>query len=117
MLTGGNKRLIWKGTGDNARYMYHRKKKRNCGSPGSLTVTFIRHDNDHKIPRTPSEIFDLNRQVATRMEKIFLKRGVPVVPSLGKEIFILALRHQLKMMSGNNDIWRQFSLCLLIFDL
>ncbi|KAL9712723.1 Endopolyphosphatase [Leucoagaricus gongylophorus] len=47
-----------------------------------------RHDNDHKIPRTPREIFDLNRQVATRMEKIFLKRGVPVVPSL-----------------GNNDIW------------
>ena len=93
-------------------------KKRNYRSPGSLTVTFIRHDNDHKIPRTPSEIFDLNRQVATRMEKIFLKRGVPVVPSLGKEIFILALPHQLKMMmSGNNDIWRQFSLYLLIFDL
>ncbi|KXN86281.1 Endopolyphosphatase [Leucoagaricus sp. SymC.cos] len=48
-----------------------------------------RHDEDHKIPRTPNEIFDLNRQVAAKMEKIFLKRGIPVVPSL-----------------GNNDIWR-----------
>lgn len=47
-----------------------------------------RHDNDRKIPRTPSEIYTLNRSVAERMERIFLHRGIPVIPSL-----------------GNNDVW------------
>ncbi|TFK75900.1 endopolyphosphatase [Pluteus cervinus] len=42
-----------------------------------------RHDNDRKLPRTPAEIYDLNRAVAKRMEEIFLSRGIPVVPSLG----------------------------------
>jgi len=49
-------------------------------------INYGRHDEDHKIPRTPSEVFDLNRQVATRMENIFLKKGIPVVPSIGKGI-------------------------------
>ncbi|KDR83732.1 hypothetical protein GALMADRAFT_219563 [Galerina marginata CBS 339.88] len=48
-----------------------------------------RHDNDRQLPRTPSEINDLNRAVAARMQKIFTNRGIPVVPSL-----------------GNNDVWR-----------
>ncbi|KAF8655288.1 hypothetical protein AX16_003187 [Volvariella volvacea WC 439] len=47
-----------------------------------------RHDNDRKLPRTPDEIYDLNRAVARRMDEIFLSRGIPVVPSL-----------------GNNDVW------------
>ncbi|KAI0254387.1 Metallo-dependent phosphatase-like protein [Lactifluus subvellereus] len=47
-----------------------------------------RHDNDRKIPRTLKEIYDLNTMLATAMEDIFLKKGVPVVPSL-----------------GNNDVW------------
>ncbi|KAF9055285.1 hypothetical protein BDZ89DRAFT_13863 [Hymenopellis radicata] len=47
-----------------------------------------RHDNDHKVPRTPAEIFDLNRAVAKKMDKIFASKGIPVVPSL-----------------GNNDLW------------
>ncbi|KAF8812426.1 hypothetical protein BYT27DRAFT_6418082 [Phlegmacium glaucopus] len=47
-----------------------------------------RHDNDHKIPRTPSEIYDLNRAVAAKMRKVFSSRDIPVVPSL-----------------GNNDVW------------
>ncbi|KAG5724344.1 Endopolyphosphatase [Termitomyces sp. T112] len=47
-----------------------------------------RHDNDPKIPRTPDEIYALNRAVAAKMRQIFLSRGIPVVPSL-----------------GNNDIW------------
>lgn len=42
-----------------------------------------RHDNDRKIPRTPSEIYTLNRSVAEKMKKIFLHRGIPVIPSLG----------------------------------
>ncbi|TFK43522.1 endopolyphosphatase [Crucibulum laeve] len=47
-----------------------------------------RHDNDRKLPRTPAEIYDLNRSVAGKMKKIFTKRGIPVIPSL-----------------GNNDVW------------
>jgi endopolyphosphatase len=48
----------------------------------------VRHDNDRKIPRTLDEIFGLNSMLATAMENIFLKKGIPVVPSL-----------------GNNDVW------------
>ncbi|KAG1896469.1 Metallo-dependent phosphatase-like protein [Suillus fuscotomentosus] len=80
-----------------------------CDSPFSLTnftldfldehwsseIDFViwtgdnaRHDNDDDIPRTLDEIYDLNRAVAKRMEHVFLKKGIPVVPSL-----------------GNNDIW------------
>jgi hypothetical protein len=43
-----------------------------------------RHDNDRKIPRTLKEIYDLNSMLATGMEDVFLKKGVPVVPSLGE---------------------------------
>ncbi|KAG5343116.1 hypothetical protein C0989_000106 [Termitomyces sp. Mn162] len=42
-----------------------------------------RHDNDPKIPRTPDEIYALNRAVAAKMRQIFSSRGIPVVPSLG----------------------------------
>jgi len=47
-----------------------------------------RHDNDRKNPRTPKNIYDLNRRMAERMEQIFLSRGIPVIPTI-----------------GNNDIW------------
>ena len=43
-----------------------------------------RHDNDRKNPRTPKNIYDLNRQMARRMEDIFLSRGIPVVPTIGE---------------------------------
>jgi len=49
-----------------------------------LSVVLASHDNDHKIPRTLDEIFGLNSMLATAMEKIFLKKGIPVIPSLGK---------------------------------
>lgn len=42
-----------------------------------------RHDNDRKLPRTPAEIYDLNRAVASKMVKIFHSKGIPVVPTLG----------------------------------
>ncbi|KAK0468387.1 Metallo-dependent phosphatase-like protein [Desarmillaria tabescens] len=89
------------------------KKKKNrsnyYGTPYSLTnftldfldkhwasdIDFVvwtgdnaRHDNDRKLPRTPSEIYDLNSVIAKRMEEIFSSRGIPVIPSL-----------------GNNDVW------------
>ncbi|KAG1877519.1 Metallo-dependent phosphatase-like protein [Suillus subluteus] len=86
----------------------------SCDSPFSLTnftldfldehwtseIDFViwtgdnaRHDNDHDIPRPLDEIFDLNRAVAKKMEHVFLRKGIPVVPSL-----------------GNNDIWPHNSL-------
>ncbi|KAI5825266.1 hypothetical protein K523DRAFT_375771 [Schizophyllum commune Tattone D] len=49
-----------------------------------------RHDNDRKTPRTLDEIYALNRAVAAKMERVFLRKGIPVVPSL-----------------GNNDVWRE----------
>ncbi|PPQ94043.1 hypothetical protein CVT25_009891 [Psilocybe cyanescens] len=48
-----------------------------------------RHDNDRKLPRTPSEINDLNRAIASKMQSAFGSKGIPVVPSL-----------------GNNDVWQ-----------
>ncbi|KAI0320832.1 hypothetical protein OF83DRAFT_1162184 [Amylostereum chailletii] len=48
------------------------------------------HDNDRKLPRSLKEIYELNTAVATKMEDVFLKRGIPVVPSM-----------------GNNDVWRK----------
>jgi hypothetical protein len=49
-----------------------------------LSVVLASHDNDRKIPRTLDEIFGLNSMLATAMENIFLKKGIPVVPSLGE---------------------------------
>ncbi|SCV03577.1 LAME_0H11540g1_1 [Lachancea meyersii CBS 8951] len=51
----------------------------------------IRHDNDRRNPRTESQIFDLNAQMAQRFEKIFRNPDnidprdfdVEVIPSLG----------------------------------
>ncbi|KAG0709642.1 hypothetical protein DFH29DRAFT_869942 [Suillus ampliporus] len=48
-----------------------------------------RHDEDDEIPRALDEIFALNRIVAKKMEDVFLRKGIPVVPSL-----------------GNNDVWQ-----------
>jgi hypothetical protein len=50
----------------------------------SSSVVFASHDKDRKIPRTLKEICDLNGMLATEMENIFLKKGIPVVPSLGE---------------------------------
>ncbi|KAL5507973.1 hypothetical protein ACEPAH_5591 [Sanghuangporus vaninii] len=52
-----------------------------------------RHDNDREIPRTPDEIYELNRAMARRMNEVFTSRGIPVVPTL-----------------GNNDVWRPNSI-------
>lgn len=49
-----------------------------------LNVVLASHDNDHKIPRTLDEISGVNNMLATAMENIFLKKGIPVVPSLGE---------------------------------
>ncbi len=57
--------------------------------PNSSSKTRQRHDNDHQVPRTPAEIFDLNRAVAKKMDKIFASKGIPVVPSLGTVLILL----------------------------
>jgi len=65
------------GTGDNARW--GRSDSLKCHCSGTC-----RHDNDDDIPRPLDEIYDLNRAVAKKMEHVFLSKGIPVVPSLGR---------------------------------
>ena len=47
-----------------------------------------RHDNDRELPRTPNEIYELNRAMVRRMNGIFTDRGIPVVPSIGTLVFL-----------------------------
>ncbi|KAI9000980.1 hypothetical protein BD414DRAFT_473259 [Trametes punicea] len=82
----------------------------DCDSPFSLTnytldfldrewaeeIDFViwtgdsaRHDSDRRRPRTTAEIYELNSALAKKMEHVFVRRGIPVVPSI-----------------GNNDVWR-----------
>ncbi|KAF8195878.1 Metallo-dependent phosphatase-like protein [Mycena galopus ATCC 62051] len=95
---------------------YYGQPYSDCDSPfrlTNLTLDFIekkwaseidfviwtgdnaRHDNDRKLPRTPPEIYDLNRAVASKMTSAFTSRGIPVIPSI-----------------GNNDIWREYLIIL-----
>lgn len=70
-----------------------------------------RHDNDRKTPRTTKEIYDLNRVLSKKMEDIFVKQGIPVIPSIGTldgrawylEQLYLITRLQETMMSGVRD--------------
>ena len=50
----------------------------------SAALPIRRHDIDRKNPRTPKNIYDLNRATANRMEEVFLSRGIPVVPTIGE---------------------------------
>ncbi|KAG2152251.1 Metallo-dependent phosphatase-like protein [Suillus cothurnatus] len=60
----------------------------------------VRHDEDREIPRKLDEIFAVNRAVAKKMEDVFLRKGIPVVPSL-----------------GNNDVWRKFLYLSLLWQI
>ncbi|KAA1466378.1 hypothetical protein DENSPDRAFT_831193 [Dentipellis sp. KUC8613] len=64
-----------------------------------------RHDNDRKQPRTLKEIYELNRVIAAKMEEVFVKKGVPVVPSLGNND---VWPHNI-LAAGPNDIISKFS--------
>ncbi|KAK7061730.1 RFX-type winged-helix domain-containing protein [Favolaschia claudopus] len=64
-----------------------------------------RHDNDRKLPRTPVEIYDLNRAVAAKMNSVFTSRGIPVIPSLGNND---VWPHNI-MIPGPNSITNEFS--------
>ena len=57
-------------------------------SPSFLPDDVERHDNDHKLPRTPKEIYDLNKGMAAKMKEVFWNKGIPVVPSLGMHLFV-----------------------------
>jgi len=50
----------------------------------SAALPMRRHDIDRKNPRTPKNIYELNRAMAKRMEEVFLSRGIPVVPTIGE---------------------------------
>jgi hypothetical protein len=55
------------------------------------------------------EISDLNSMLATEMENIFLKKGIPVVPSLGelRDIHLgVSFSPMIALPAGNNDVWR-----------
>ncbi|KAF5387835.1 hypothetical protein D9615_000419 [Tricholomella constricta] len=98
-----------KGKKANNRAGYYGTPFSDCDSPFRLTnftldflnkkwaseVDFViwtgdnaRHDSDPKLPRTPDEIYSLNRAVTSKMKEVFTSKGIPVVPSL-----------------GNNDVW------------
>lgn len=64
-----------------------------------------RHDNDHDIPRPLDEIYDLNRAVAKKMEHVFLRKGIPVVPSLGNN----DIWPHNRLSAGPNKIFEEFS--------
>ncbi|KAI0759898.1 Metallo-dependent phosphatase-like protein [Irpex lacteus] len=64
-----------------------------------------RHDNDRKLPRTLKEIYQLNRQMVSRMEEIFTARGIPVIPSIGNND---VWPHNI-MLPGPNDVTFEFS--------
>ncbi|KAF9057569.1 hypothetical protein BJ165DRAFT_1397817 [Panaeolus papilionaceus] len=67
----------------------HRNKPDRPNDESHYFGTPYSHDNDREIPRTPPEIYELNRAVTAKMKNVFTSRGIPVVPSL-----------------GNNDIWQ-----------
>ncbi|TBU49566.1 Metallo-dependent phosphatase-like protein [Dichomitus squalens] len=64
-----------------------------------------RHDNDRKHPRTTSEIYGLNRAMAKKMEEVFARKGIPVVPTIGNND---VWPHNI-MMPGPNGITSEFS--------
>ncbi|KAI1786520.1 Metallo-dependent phosphatase-like protein [Ganoderma leucocontextum] len=64
-----------------------------------------RHDNDRKRPRTTAEIYGSNRAMAGKMEEVFVRRGIPVVPSIGNND---VWPHNI-MMPGPNSITSEFS--------
>lgn len=64
-----------------------------------------RHDNDKDIPRSLDEIYDLNRAVAKKMDDVFLKKGIPVVPSLGNN----DISPHNRLSAGPNNILEVFS--------
>ncbi|KAH9853441.1 hypothetical protein C2E23DRAFT_867908 [Lenzites betulinus] len=66
-----------------------------------LTGPAARHDNDRRHPRTTAEIYDLNRAMAKKMEHVFVRKGIPVVPSIGNNDNI--------MLPGPNSITAEFT--------
>ncbi|KAG2141513.1 hypothetical protein BD769DRAFT_1650743 [Suillus cothurnatus] len=74
-----------------------------CHRP-NLKDNTSRHDNGHDMPRTLDEIYDLNRAVAKKMEHVFLRKGIPVVPSLGNH----DISRPNKIFEEFSSIWSAF---------
>ncbi|KAI0750846.1 Metallo-dependent phosphatase-like protein [Daedaleopsis nitida] len=66
-----------------------------------------RHDNDRKRPRSTAEIYALNRAMASKMEDVFVSKGIPVVPSIGNNDNIM-LPGPNSVTSEYSSIWRSF---------
>ncbi|KAI0776087.1 hypothetical protein BD413DRAFT_526378 [Trametes elegans] len=69
-----------------------------------------RHDNDRRRPRTTAEIYDLNRAMAKKMEHVFVRRGIPVVPSIAHRGSASSLNRPTLFSCGAVllSIWRAF---------
>ncbi|KAF2199927.1 Endopolyphosphatase [Delitschia confertaspora ATCC 74209] len=72
-----------------------------------------RHDNDEKIPRTPTQIIEQNEFVVSKFTEVFGRDGtrIPIVPTFGNNDI---MPHNI-FLSGPNkwtlkytDIWRHF---------
>ncbi|KAI6003997.1 hypothetical protein EDD15DRAFT_2385097 [Pisolithus albus] len=76
-----------------------------------------RHDNDDKIPRPLSEVYELNEAVAEKMKQVFSSKGIPVVPTIGKASFALVASVAVTVLPQEtttsgvrpNDITRTYS--------
>ena len=85
------------GTGDSARCVPSASGFISEMEINNLWELWCRHDNDRELPRTPDEIYELNRAMARRMNEVFTSRGIPVVPTLGERSSpLLMLRPSLK---------------------
>ncbi|PWZ00914.1 hypothetical protein BCV70DRAFT_199282 [Testicularia cyperi] len=84
-------------------------QQHSLSSADGLGIDFIiwtgdsaRHDNDNKLPRTNSEIFELNRWTLQQIESAF--PGVPLVPSIGNnDIF----PHNI-LFPGPNSVTKEY---------
>ncbi|KAI0660952.1 hypothetical protein C8Q70DRAFT_912248 [Cubamyces menziesii] len=69
-----------------------------------------RHDNDRRRPRTTAEIYELNRALARKMERVFVRRGIPVVPSIGRQPRKPYTHHSTCLLGpGPNSITAEFT--------
>ncbi|CCX12225.1 Metallo-dependent phosphatase-like protein [Pyronema domesticum] len=118
---------------------YYGLEKSNCDTPISLVnetfkwieenlrdhIDFViwtgdsaRHDNDVKIPRTPTEIYALNEMLVSKMVSTFgrsnatgSETNVPVVPTIGNnDIFPhnIMLPGPSKLTKEYVELWKEF---------
>ncbi|CDO76280.1 hypothetical protein BN946_scf184470.g38 [Trametes cinnabarina] len=84
--------------GSSEKKACHRGTPKAGKRPAGYYGLPFRHDNDRRRPRTTAEIYELNRALAKKMEHVFVRRGIPVVPSIGPN----------SITAEFTSIWRAF---------